>query len=106
MEGLGRLPMRQHVVKCDVNSALPNLDRVSSWLDLPRYFKRGSFDVLVADFIHVGDVGKTSQRYGRYVAPENPIKGPSITPLFPDIFDAAEYLLVVVGDDEDVSSCP
>jgi hypothetical protein len=89
----GRLPIRKSIVKCDINGELPGLDLTCSWVDLPQHLERASFDVMAIDYIHVGDVGETSQRYRRYVAPQNPVKGVSMAPLFPGIFDSAEWLL-------------
>src|SRR4051794_14701305 len=71
-----RLPIRQQVIKVDIQP-LPgsNLDLVADWRDLPQHFARCSIDCLVWDPIHVADVGKNSQFYDRYVAPQNPVKG-------------------------------
>jgi hypothetical protein len=88
----GRLPIRASVVKVDIQS-LPGLDLVADWRDLPPHYPPGSIDCLVWDPIHVADVGRTSKRYSRYVAPQNPVKGESVTHLFPVFFDVAEQLL-------------
>jgi hypothetical protein len=88
----GRLPIRASVVKVDIQD-LPGLDLVVDWRDLPKHYAAGSIDVLVWDPIHVADVGRTSKRYSRYVAPQNPVKGESVTHLFPAFFDVAEQLL-------------
>jgi len=54
---------------------------------------RGSIDCLVWDPIHVADVGRTSQFYGRYVAPQNPVKGDNVTHLYPCFLEVAEWLV-------------
>src|SRR5207302_9259421 len=72
----GRLPIRASVVKVDIQD-LPGLDLVADWRNLPQHFAPGSIDVLVWDPIHVADVGRTSTRYSRYVAPQNPVNGES-----------------------------
>lgn len=72
----GRLPIRREVIKVDVNSALPDLDLVCDWLELPQHVGVGWLDVLVWDPIQVSDVGKSSKMYWRYVATENEVRGP------------------------------
>jgi hypothetical protein len=86
------MPIRQQVIKVDIE-ALPGLDLVVDWRDLPQHYAPGSIDCLVWDPIHVADVGKNSQFYDRYVAPQNPVKGDSVSHLFPGFLEVAEQLL-------------
>lgn len=39
------------------------------------------------------DVGRTSALYNRYVSASNPVKGPSVAHLFPDLLEVAEQLV-------------
>jgi hypothetical protein len=89
----GHLPIRHQVIKVDINPELHGLDLVADWRNLATHYPPGSIDCLVWDPIHVADVGRTSKRYSRYVAPQNPVKGESVTHLFPAFFDVAEQLL-------------
>jgi len=89
----GHLPIRQSVVKVDINPALPNLDLVADWRELPRHYASGSVDCLVWDPIQVSDVGHNSQFYGQFVAPQAPVKGPSVNQLYPSFFDVADQLV-------------
>jgi hypothetical protein len=88
----GRLPIRQQVIKVDIQP-LPGLDLVADWRDLPQHYAAASLDCLVWDPIHVADVGKNSQFYDRYVAPENPVKGDSVTHLYADFLEVAAQLV-------------
>jgi len=88
----GRLPIRQSVIKVDIQP-LPGLDLQADWLDLPRHYSRGSIDVLVWDPIHVADVGRASQFYSRYVAEQNPVTGDSVADLYAGFLDAAAWLV-------------
>jgi hypothetical protein len=90
----GRLPIRREVIKVDINAALPGLDLISDWLELPRHFAAASLDVLVWDPIQVSDVGSSSQLYQRYVAEQNRIRGASaVSDLFAGFLDVAAQLL-------------
>jgi len=89
----GHLPIRASVIKVDINGELPGLDLVADWRELPQHYAQGSIDCLVWDPIHVADVGRTSQFYGRYVAPQNPVKGDNVTHLYPCFLEVAEWLV-------------
>jgi hypothetical protein len=90
----GRLPVRRDVIKADINPALPGLDLVCDWRDLPHYLAAGALDVLVWDPIQVSDVGQTSTLYRRYVADEHAVRGArAVTDLFPGFLDVAAYLV-------------
>jgi len=89
----GHLPVRQSVIKVDINCELPGLDLVADWRELPRHYAQGAIDCLVWDPIHVADVGRTSQFYGRYVAPQNPVKGDNVTHLYPCFLEVAAWLV-------------
>lgn len=90
----GRLPIRREVIKVDINPALPGLDFVCDWLELPRYVMPGSLDVLVWDPIQVSDVGKSSQLYQRYVADQTKVRGTdAVVDLFPGFLEMARQVL-------------
>jgi len=89
----GHLPIRQSVIKVDINCELAGLDLVADWRELPRHYVRGSIDCLVWDPIHVADVGRNSQFYGRYVAPQHPVKGDNVNHLYPCFLEIAEWLV-------------
>jgi hypothetical protein len=81
--GKGRIWRRSGfdpAVRLDIRQ-LPRVTHRANWLDLPKLFPCGSFDLAVWDPIHVPDVGRTSVRYARYAAAEAPVKGKSILPL-------------------------
>ena len=88
----GRLPIRRHVIKVDAQP-LPGLDLVADWRELPQHFAQGSIDVLIWDPIHVSDVGRSSRRYGRYVASQHPVEGSSVAHLYPDFLEVAAQLV-------------
>ena len=90
----GRLPIRRHVLKADINPLLPGLDYVCSWLALASVVPPHSIDVLVWDPIQVTDVGKSSRVYQRYVAPDHAVNGPTaVSDLFPDFLEVAAQIV-------------
>lgn len=88
----GHLPIRQSVIKCDIEPR-PGLDHQCDWRELPHHLARESLDAMLADPIHVPDVGRTSTLHSRYVSASNPVKGPNVAHLFPDLLDVAEQLV-------------
>ena len=89
----GHLPIRQSVIKVDINGELDGLDLVADWRELPRHYAQGSIDCLVWDPIHVADVGRSSQFYSRYVAEQNLVTGDSVAHLYAGFLEAAAWLV-------------
>lgn len=81
-----------HPTRLDVR-ALPGVDHVAHWQDLPRLFGPSTFDVVVWDPIHITDVGTASIMGQRYAAAEAPVRGLSISALYGPFLESARAVL-------------
>jgi hypothetical protein len=88
-KGIGRYQS----LRCDGNAELPNLDVVARWRDLPMLLGRQRHELLVADPIHIDDVGRNST-WRRYVlSDDGPAADGTVKELLEQVLTVALELL-------------